>query len=344
MVNNLPCISVIVPVYNAERYLDKMIAGISEQRFTDFELLLVDDGSVDGSGRICDKYAQGDDRIKVFHNENGGVAKARNYGLSMARGEWIAFVDSDDYVTPDYLSDLYAATSANVDLVIQHYNHILEDGSPSPFGHYDVPQTPCVYDKEHFNIMVKEQILNFRVHSFAKLFRRRLIVDNQVCFPAGVSFGEDYCFLFRYLYVVEKGVHCSVKSNYYYVDHPNSAVHRTRDFDAEYRGYKLIAEAVESFLRKYHCSYEDVYLPVLLHRAIFVSEKKSDIKKVAQADWIFFKKYFKPISRKTTLDKWMINRFHGLPFILLSYIKVCRLLRTTLVKMNLWKLLDMFRK
>ena len=90
-----PKISVIVPVYKVEEYLHRCVDSILSQSFTDFELILVDDGSPDNCGKICDEYAQKDSRVKVFHKPNGGVSSARNYGLDNAKGEWIAFVDSE---------------------------------------------------------------------------------------------------------------------------------------------------------------------------------------------------------------------------------------------------------
>ena len=98
-----PKISVIIPVYTAEKSLCRCIDSILTQTYQDFELLLIDDGSTDSSGAICDEYAEQDARIRVFHKENGGVSSARNVGLDNARGEWYAFVDSDDSVSPHYL-------------------------------------------------------------------------------------------------------------------------------------------------------------------------------------------------------------------------------------------------
>ena len=101
---NNPKISVIVPVYNAEQYLPHCIDSILAQTFTDFELLLIDDGSKDNSSKICDEYEEKDKRVKVFHKKNGGVSSARNLGLDKAHGEWICFCDSDDCLKSNYLS------------------------------------------------------------------------------------------------------------------------------------------------------------------------------------------------------------------------------------------------
>ena len=113
-----PKISVIVPVYKVEKYLPECIESVLAQTFTDFELILVDDGSPDNSGKICDDYATRDSRIRVFHKENGGVSSARNLGLDNARGEWIGFVDPDDWIEPDMYEQMYlAGTENNADFV-----------------------------------------------------------------------------------------------------------------------------------------------------------------------------------------------------------------------------------
>ena len=102
---NKPMISVIVPVYNAEKYLQRCVDSILKQSFTDFEVLLIDDGSHDRSGELCDEYGEKDNRVRVFHKENGGVSSARNVGLDNASGEYISFVDADDYLETNAMSD-----------------------------------------------------------------------------------------------------------------------------------------------------------------------------------------------------------------------------------------------
>ncbi|MCQ2577012.1 MAG: glycosyltransferase family 2 protein [Treponema sp.] len=109
----MPKISVIIPVYKVEQFLEDCVKSLLSQTFTDFEIILVDDGSPDNSGALCDKYAASDSRIKVFHKENGGVSSARNKGIEIAEGEWICFVDSDDWVEPDYLEVMYQTALEN---------------------------------------------------------------------------------------------------------------------------------------------------------------------------------------------------------------------------------------
>lgn len=111
-------ISIITPVYNTEKYLPECIQSVFNQTYTNWELLLIDDGSPDGSGAICDEYAARDNRVKVFHKENGGVSSARNVGLDNARGEWITFLDSDDMFEPQYLEKcLFYAKKYNIDII-----------------------------------------------------------------------------------------------------------------------------------------------------------------------------------------------------------------------------------
>ena len=102
-------ISIIVPVYNVENYLERCVESILKQTYTNFELLLINDGSTDQSGDLCDQLASKNENIKVFHLENAGVSNARNVGIQNSTGEWITFVDSDDFITPDYLETLISA-------------------------------------------------------------------------------------------------------------------------------------------------------------------------------------------------------------------------------------------
>ena len=124
-----PEISIIVPVYQVGKYLNECIDSILAQTFTDFELILVDDGSPDNCPALCDAAAEKDNRVRVLHKPNGGVSTARNAGLDMARGKWIAFVDSDDSVQPDYLEKMHtAALAAGADIALCGGQCVDEEG------------------------------------------------------------------------------------------------------------------------------------------------------------------------------------------------------------------------
>ncbi len=183
-------ISIIIPVYNVEHYLRQCIDSVLAQTYTDFEVLLINDGSTDSSGLICDEYAARDSRIKVFHKENGGVSSARNLGLDNAQGEWIAFVDSDDEINNEYLSDLVAhATEFDLDMIYPQIQFIdslgkkgkvfdrwertkIEDG----FVHKRRGFIFALYNKKiigktRFNtaiVIAEDTLFNIMMHSFAK--------------------------------------------------------------------------------------------------------------------------------------------------------------------------------
>jgi glycosyltransferase involved in cell wall biosynthesis len=124
-------ISIIVPVYDVEKYLKKCVDSILNQTFKDFELILVDDGSPDNSGAICDQYAEKDSRVRVIHKENGGLSDARNAGIEVARGKYLGFVDSDDFVNEDMYKQLYTSIiENNADLSICGIFDLYEGKTP----------------------------------------------------------------------------------------------------------------------------------------------------------------------------------------------------------------------
>lgn len=136
-----PLLSIIVPVYDVERYLPKCIDSILAQTFTDFELILVEDGSPDNCPALCDAAAAKDARIRVIHQKNGGLSAARNAGLDAARGEWIGFVDSDDYIAPEMYEALYKAVqSTGADLALCDYAEVDETGALCPPMHISLAE------------------------------------------------------------------------------------------------------------------------------------------------------------------------------------------------------------
>lgn len=192
--NESPRISVIVPIYNAEKYLTECIEGILRQDFTDFELLLINDGSKDNSSFICDDYAQNDKRVKVYHKENGGVSSARNLGIDNAKGEYIVFIDSDDYVDLNYLSILMENP---VDFVITGYIQFDElNGNIMRQCFFN----KAIYDEVQFKDCLPSIIDGDHMTTpWAKLFKSELIKKNKIYFDTKIRFAEDTIFIQQYL-------------------------------------------------------------------------------------------------------------------------------------------------
>ena len=194
MESNKLTISVIVPVYNTELYLHRCIDSILSQTFTDFELLLINDGSTDRSGEICDEYAAKDSRIKVFHKENGGVSSARNMGLDEARGEWVAFVDADDYWYADNVLEQLLDIVKQNDLDIVRGEYKAVDWEGNSLFYRPVSKRRMKYINRILN---SYEFLEYAIQGefflWLCLFKRKYIKDLR--FEVGRVFLEDMQFL-----------------------------------------------------------------------------------------------------------------------------------------------------
>ena len=202
---NNPKISLIVPVYNVEKYLNRCVDSILSQDFTDFEILLIDDGSMDKSGKICDEYAKIDTRVRVFHKVNGGVSSARNLGLDYAKGQWIGFCDSDDYVKNDFLKTFFT---------LGDDWEMLSQGlcCPNWFGKEEkmISEKTEVICGDHIADYVLKTSHSTQIgYIWCKLFLREIIVNNNIRFDNSTSFMEDRLFVYKYLGYVDKIINLS---------------------------------------------------------------------------------------------------------------------------------------
>lgn len=182
-------ISVIVPVYNAEKTLRQCVDSILNQEFRDFELILVDDGSKDSSPEICDNYTLQDHRVKVVHKPNGGVSSARNIGMDRAIGEWITFIDSDDYITEGYLEDVVGCKE---DVIIKGYNCLTPISIEVSRTAEDMAGIPV------FVVFLNKYITDFIIRGPVFKFYKRSIVG-ETRFLHDMKIGEDAYFVFKYL-------------------------------------------------------------------------------------------------------------------------------------------------
>lgn len=191
----MPKVSIIVPVYNVEKFLRKCLDSISAQTLADWECLLIDDGSTDNSGVICDEYAKRDDRIKVFHKENGGVSSARNYGIEKAIGDWITFVDSDDWIDNDTLFNSVNAITQGVDMIIFGIKVFI--GQPPKLIEHQLKYIGAESDfKQQLEEADRKGWLQGPVN---KLFQRSILIKNGLRFDETMSYGEDTKFSFSYI-------------------------------------------------------------------------------------------------------------------------------------------------
>ncbi len=189
-------ISIIIPVFNVENYLRQCLQSVIEQTFTDWECILVDDGSKDRSGVICDEFAKMDSRFAAIHQENRGVSAARNKGLQVAKGEYICFIDSDDWVKKTYLSDMLAGMEDKaVDMVVTGLSKIYPNRSSMSFS----PPQRCIIkaNDQYTKTFIDNVGLFYGPTSI--LYKTSIIRYNNLSFPVDFSFGEDTIFNFRYL-------------------------------------------------------------------------------------------------------------------------------------------------
>ncbi len=224
-------ISVIIPVFNVERYLDECIQSVINQTYTDWECILVDDGSTDGSGDICDKWKEKDGRIHVVHQKNWGVSKARNRGMEEATGDFFAFVDADDWLSHDYLSEM-VQTSA--DIVVSGY--IVEQGDGCSRVCMPIESKVFSLEPKFVADFVELNQLFLFYAPWGKLYRRSIINGNFLRFPEGCSYGEDLQFNYSYLESVSSISQVPV-ANYHYRQMGTGTLSNARRPDSFFQDY-----------------------------------------------------------------------------------------------------------
>jgi glycosyltransferase involved in cell wall biosynthesis len=194
-----PLITVIVPVYNVEQYLDKCIKSITAQTYDNLEIILVDDGSPDSCPQLCDSWAQSDSRIKVIHKQNGGLSSARNAGIAAMSGEYVCFIDSDDWIEPDMLEIMFDNIKDGSDVVVCNANHINASGeifekTEYPAGSYEGGEVlTAFFGTEAFD----------SYSACDKLYRSRIISSAALSFDEDNKWGEDYPFNYQFFQLAE---------------------------------------------------------------------------------------------------------------------------------------------
>lgn len=296
-------ISIIIPVYKVEKYLDKCLNSVVNQTYKNIEIILVDDGSPDNCPTICDEWAKKDDRIRVIHKENGGLSSARNAGIDVAKGEYLAFIDSDDSVEPEYVEELYTTLiENNVDLSICGISFIKEDGSI----HKEIQAIePTLFlNDDKYNLLLLHNTMV--VVAWNKLYSKKIF--ESLRYPLG-KIQEDEFVILDILKNAEKGVAINNKKLYNYLYRENSIMtsKSPKGIFHPVEAYKIRYEQIDKkeikndtgrkILQEYLEAYQKFYKN---------KEVAKEILKRYKEDYKIYKKCLTTLKRKI---KYMIFRY-----------------------------------
>lgn len=310
-------VSVVVPIYNVEQYLDRCIQSIQSQTYENLEIILVDDGSPDNCGKICDQYASKDQRVRVIHKKNGGLSDARNAGVKIATGKYLLFIDSDDFVAEDLVQKtVESAEEYHSDIVLFDYKRLESDGAVEICSMINIPENQGFYMKDFPQILFKA------ISACNKLFRKDFLEKSKIEFPVGYYY-EDLGSSPKYLLVAERISY--VKEPFYnYVIHEGSIMSATKEEKSYYDRCKMIERVISFYQQKqeYGKYFEELEFLALFH-AYFIPAKEILFRKGDRAYIDKFRdfvrewypeysrnKYLKDMSKKEKLQFYMIDHKH----------------------------------
>ena len=236
-------VSVIIPVYQSGVHLKKCIESILEQTYKNTEIILVDDGSDDGSEELCDSYSQEYNNVFAIHQKNRGVSYARNRGVSYAKGEYVLFVDSDDYIDRDYLENaLGIFESQNVDMYLCGYQNVKKEGKIKEKRYYPGVRN-AVWKYDDIDSIVLRLFVSTALHAIGtKVYKRDIIRENKIKFKEKWKYYEDIYFCLEYLSYCKKIYTQNTVMYYYQIDVPGSLSkqYSNREYEVLYDTYKLL--------------------------------------------------------------------------------------------------------
>lgn len=230
--------SIVVPVYNIEKYIKNCIESLCVQTYQNLEIILVDDGTLDNSGKICDEYAKRDSRIRVIHKENGGLSDARNKGAQAASGEYLFFVDGDDCVAPDLVEKtVLCAEIQNADMVIFDFESVEEDTGRRDLYHFDLPEST--------NIKTTPELILKTPAAWCRMYKKEFWDCSGIRYPEKIQY-EDLATTPRLILKAKKIAYVGDKPLYFYMLREGSIM-RSNNFERSYQDRKYVL----SYLKKY---------------------------------------------------------------------------------------------
>lgn len=239
-------ISIIVPIYKAELYLNRCIQSIVTQTYTNIEIILVNDGSPDRCGEICDEWEKKDSRLKIIHKLNGGVSSARNAGLEIMSGDWVCFVDADDYIDVRFVQNFIDMIKPNTEMVLQSFWY--HDLRNNTIKDVVLPDMELIGNYKLVQWLEDAKVVHngFIWH---RLFKSEIIKREKICFPGGISFAEDGWFFFKYLSNTHNFIFSS-KQGYHYtagIKDSLTSVAKQRSLEMEERIIRNYTELLKNF-------------------------------------------------------------------------------------------------
>ncbi len=282
-------VSIIVPVYKVENYLNRCVDSILEQTYENLEIILVDDGSPDNCGKICDEYSKKDKRIKVIHKENGGLASARNAGIKVATGNFISFVDSDDWVDKNFIKNLHnALTTEDSDMSACLFCRI--KGSVGERKDFD-EKIKIINENLYYHILTENSYAGYATN---KLFKSEIIKNNNLLFDEKIFNGEDFPFSLEYTKYVNKV--SFIKQDLYYYFFRETSIMQTISLSPRFLTILYAREKALEFLSINASEYYDMckasYLSMLIK-----------VKYLAMSDKIKYIDIYKDVQGKLKKNK-----------------------------------------
>lgn len=308
-----PLISIIVPVYNARNTIERCINSVLSQTYSQFELIIIDDGSTDDSLAICEKFALSDSRIIVKHQDNKGVSAARNLGISLCKGEWISFLDSDDYLGEHFLQDLIVNTT-DCDIIIGGLQKIyILENQELPDNRY-----PNAYIHDGFTdyISIWDKVLIYG-YACGRLYKSTIIKTHHITFPIEYSLHEDHIFYYKFL-THSNIIKLSDKNGYYYVNNGVATLSRNTSVnpDLKWNAYQQISDILKEIIAKFKLTNDSLPLTQNFIIRLYISAViNSYRRKMYNSKYIFpnndlrnqIRKFHKPLSIKGYAIKYILG-------------------------------------
>lgn len=313
-------VSIIVPVYNAEKYLDRCVKSIAKQTYTNIEIILVDDGSPDNCPKMCDDFAKEDSRIKVIHKENAGAGEARNTGLDNATGEFVCFVDSDDYIEEDTIKKCMTLIKKDLtNTAVFGLTHFNDNGTLSPVN--------ISVDKTYFDkaAIKNELIPSFFTTSFGfdigvvcKIFYKKIIDDNSLRFMSEREiYSEDALFLLQYFSRCESA--SIVPENLYKCYENNASLSRAYKKEREEKLDDFLVKALKITQKEKLPNTASLHIMARYHGAAMVEYKRIVLSDLSYSEKtkILKSKYNNKLLQSTlkkevfAVEKWTLRLFYG---------------------------------